>query len=298
MSGGPSPKGGPDSSAGVDVPIISSRHHSLIRDLRAALRAPGRRSSVCAIEGWRLLDAALAAGVRLDVLLLTEEAAADGSAAAVREAARARAARAVTVTPEVFATLTRVPSPQGVLGVAPRPAASALPSAAGSETLAVVLDAVQDPGNVGAIVRTAVACRATLVVVAGATADPFAPKALRASAGAAFQVPVGFAAGAAEADGALRAAGMRIVVADAHAGEAATAATWRRPLALVLGSEAEGPAAVWRAHGALAVRVPVLGPVESLNVAAAAAVLLYQAAGLLAPRACGGGGGGGDRVLY
>lgn len=265
--------------------IISSRHNPLVRDLRAALRAPTRRSGVCAIEGWRLLDAALAAGVRLDLLCLTEAAAADRSSAAVRDAARARAAREVTVTPEVFAALTQVPSPQGVLGVAPRPAVAALPVAAGADTLAVVLDGVQDPGNVGTIIRTAVACRATIVVAAGATADPFAPKALRASAGAAFHVPVAFAPGAEEADGALRSAGVRIVVADAHAPESTTAATWRRPLALVLGSEADGPAAVWRAGGALAVRVPVLGPVESLNVAAAAAVLLYQAAGLLSPRA-------------
>jgi len=116
------------------------------------------------------------------------------------------------------------------------------------------------------------------------TADPFGPKALRASAGAVFQVPIGFAGGAEEAEAALRSAGLRIVVADAHAPAPATVATWTRPLALVLGSEAAGPAPVWRAGGALAVRVPVLGPVESLNVAAAAAVLLYQAAGLVSPR--------------
>ncbi|HEV2284295.1 MAG TPA: RNA methyltransferase, partial [bacterium] len=176
-------------------------------------------------------------------------------------------------------------APQGVLGIAPRPTAAPLAQAAGAQTLVVVLDAIQDPGNVGTIVRTAVACRATIVVACGPTADPFAPKALRASAGAAFLVPIGFAADADEAGTALRSAGLRIVVADAHAPSQATQATWVRPLALVLGSEAAGPAPVWRAHGATAVRVPVLGPVESLNVAAAAAVLLYQAAGLVSPRA-------------
>ena len=269
----------------VGASIISSRHNPLVRELRATLRAPSRRSGVCAIEGWRLLDAAAAAGVSFDVLVVTEGAAAGPAAARIYEAARARAAREITVTPEVFAALTQVPAPQGVLGIAPRPAAAPLAQAAGAETLAVVLDAVQDPGNVGTIVRTAVACRATIVVACGPTADPFAPKALRASAGAVFVVPMGFAADAGEAEAALRSAGLRVVVADAHAEAAATEATWARPLALVLGGEAAGPAPVWRAHGGTAVRVPVLGPVESLNVAAAAAVLLYQAAGLLSPRA-------------
>ena len=264
---------------------ISSRHNPFVRELRATLRAPSRRSGVCAIEGWRLLEAAVAAGVSFDALVVTEAAAADPAAARIYEAARARAAREITVTPDVLAALTQVPAPQGVLAVAPRPAAAPLALAAGAETLAVVLDAIQDPGNVGTIVRTAVACRATIVVACGPTADPFAPKALRASAGAAFLVPIAFAAGADEAETALRSAGVRIVVADAHAPSPPTPATWVRPLALVLGSEAAGPAPVWRAHGGAAVRVPVLGPVESLNVAAAAAVLLYQAAGLLSPRA-------------
>ena len=157
------------------------------------------------------------------MLIVTEAAAVDAEVSGVLAAARSHAARELTVTPEVFAALTQVPAPQGVLGVAPRPPGVPLPSHPEAQTLAVVLDAIQDPGNVGTIVRTAAACGATIVVACGPTADPFGAKALRASAGAAFQIP-------------------------------------------------------------LAVRVPVLGAVESLNVAAAAAVLLYQAAGLVSPR--------------
>lgn len=255
-----------------------------MRELRTALRAPGRRSGICAIEGWRLLGAAVGAGIHLDMLVVTEAAAAVADASGIFAAARSHAARELTVTPEVFAALTQVSAPQGVLGIAPRPPEAPLSSHPDAHTLAVVLDAIQDPGNVGTIVRTAVACGATIVVACGPTADPFGAKALRASAGAAFQTPIACVGGAEEVEAALRPAGVRIVVADAHAPSPATPATWTRPLALVLGGEAAGPAPVWRAHGALAVRVPVLGPVESLNVAAAAAVLLYQAAGLVTPR--------------
>jgi RNA methyltransferase, TrmH family len=264
--------------------IISSRQNPLVRELRTAMRAPSRRSGVCVIEGWRLLAAAVEAGARLDLLVMTPGAASEaGAPAALRERARAASPgiREITVTPEVFAALTQVEAPQGILGLAPRPPAAPLVPAARPDTLAVVLDAVQDPGNVGTIVRTAVACGAAVLVACGPTADPFGPKALRASAGAAFRLPVAPAHDAEEAEAALRHAGLRIVVADAHAAEMAARASWTRPLALVLGSEAAGPSPVWRNRGAAAVRVPVAGPVESLNVAAAAALLLYQAAGLL-----------------
>jgi TrmH family RNA methyltransferase len=261
--------------------IISSRHNPLIRELRTAVRAPSRRAGVCIIEGWRLLGEAAEAGVSLDLLVMTQKAAAEGAPQAVLARARGRAAREVIVTADVFAALTQVEAPQGVLAIAPRPTPARLPPVQNPRTFAVVLDGVQDPGNVGTIVRTAVACSATLVVACGSTADPFGPKALRASAGAAFRIPIAVTRGADEAETALRPAGLRIVVADAHAAEAAARTTWTRPLALVLGGEAAGPDAVWQERGARAVRIPVTGPVESLNVAAAAAVLLYQAAGLL-----------------
>jgi TrmH family RNA methyltransferase len=267
----------------VTAGIISSRRNPAVRELRAALRPPGRRSGICAIEGPRLLAAAVAAGLRFDVLVVTPEAAADPHTAGVRAAARARAVRELIVTPDVYAALTQVEAPQGLLATAGRPAPASIGSAAAAEALAVVLDGIQDPGNVGTIIRTAVACRATLAIACGVAADPFGAKALRASAGAAFHLPVAFVSTADEAEQSLRAAGVRIVVADAHAGAPAVSAAWTRPVALVLGGEAAGPSAVWRSGGALAVRVPVLGPVESLNVAAAGAVLLYQAAGVLVP---------------
>ena len=266
----------------MEAAVITSRHNPLIRELRATLRESSRRSGVCVIEGWRLLDAAAAAGMSFDLLVVSERAAADAASRAARARFAARAARDAVVTSEVFAALTQVEAPQGVLAVVPRPApAPAVP--ADPAALAVVLDGVQDPGNVGAIVRTAVACRAAVVIPCGATADPFGPKAVRASAGAVFQVPVAGSLTPDAAAAALRAGGLRLVVADAHAEASPGAATWARPLALVLGGEAAGPSAAWREHGGAAVRVPVLGPVESLNVAAAAAVLLYEAAGVVRP---------------
>src|SRR5690242_19301303 len=119
--------------------IISSRHNPLIRDLRVTVRAPSRRSGVCVLEGWRLVGAAIEAGVRLEVLVLTPEAASDPAAPARITAVRASApsVREITVTPAVFAAVTQVEAPQGVLGIAPRPAPAPLMPGADQRTLAV-----------------------------------------------------------------------------------------------------------------------------------------------------------------
>ena len=228
-----------------------------------------------------MLDAACGAGARIDVAVYTPEAAADERHAALRERIRALGARAVVVAPEVFAALTRVETPQGALAIAARPAPPELAHLAAADTLAVVLDAVQDPGNVGAIVRTAAAAGATAVATVGGAADPFGPKALRASAGAAFRMPVLHFEDAGAAAAALRERGVRLVVADTRGDDLAAAPVFARPVALVFGNEGAGTGAAWRHARATFVRVPTAAAVESLNVAAAAAVLLYRAAGLL-----------------
>ncbi len=283
MPNEPSPVSGEGSlrdGAGVP-PMITSRSNPLIRDLRALVRSPTRRASRVAVEGWRVLDAAAAAGARFDTAVYTPEAAADPRRAALRDRLRSLGAREVVVSSEVFAALTLVEAPQGALGIAARPTSSEPSGFAAAETLAAVLDGVQDPGNVGAIVRTAAAAGATVVVTAGAAADPFGPKALRASAGAAFRVPCVHFESAAAAAAALAAGGVRVVVAEPRGGALPDAMSWTRPLALVFGNEGAGADAAWARAGGASVRVPTAGVVESLNVAAAAALLLYRAAGLL-----------------
>ena len=153
-----------------------------------------------------------------------------------------------------------------------------LPEAVAGDDLVLVLVDVFDPGNVGTIIRTAEACAACCVVVAGG-ADPWAPKAVRASAGSVLRVPVVQSPDARSALGALRAAGARIVAADAHEGDphdSGVLATGTGPVALVLGSESHG---LDRSLDELAdsrVRIPMAGGAESLNVAMAATLLAFE----------------------
>lgn len=141
--------------------------------------------------------------------------------------------------------------------------------------LVVVTEDVEKPGNVGAILRSADAAGASAVIAAGGT-DLFNPNVIRASAGTAFSVPMAAASASATLDW-LRTAGLRIVAARVDADRLYTDVNLTGPLAIAVGAEAEGLTAIWSGDGIEAVRLPMLGSADSLNVSVTAAVLLYEA---------------------
>jgi TrmH family RNA methyltransferase len=186
------------------------------------------------------------------------------------------------VTPRAAAALSETSTPQGLVAVCPAldvPLAAAL---AGRPALAVVLADVRDPGNAGTVLRTADAAGADAVLLAGGSVDPYNGKAVRASAGSLFHLPVVRGVDLTAALTAARTAGLTVLAADGAgeddldelAGSGALAA----PTAWLFGNEAWGlPAAV----GALAdrrVRITISSRAESLNLAAAAAVCLFASA--------------------
>ena len=151
-----------------------------------------------------------------------------------------------------------------------------MPSSLTRDDLVIVLSGVADPGNTGTIIRAAEACAARCVVVVGG-ANPWAPKAVRASAGSVVRVPVVPASDAAAALEDLRAAGARIVAAEPSVGEpydSGVLAAGQGPVALVLGSESRGLDPSLRVD--CRVRIPMAGGAESLNVAMAATLLAFE----------------------
>jgi RNA methyltransferase, TrmH family len=265
-------------SGGTGVPsVITSRRNPLLKDIRALLQSPPRRSARCVVEGWRSLETAEAGGVDIQSLVYTPAAGADPGGEETRRRLVARGTKMVLVSPYVFESLTQVESPQGVLGIVRRPPDAPRAVLARADALLAVLDGIQDPGNVGAIVRTAAAAAATAGVIVGAAADPYGPKAVRASAGAVFHLPLLFFASADEAAAALHAGGATLLVADPRGEQRHTDVSYARPLAIIFGGEGAGPSPAWRER-ATTVRLPMAGSVESLGVAAAAAILLYAAA--------------------
>ena len=144
-----------------------------------------------------------------------------------------------------------------------------------AEPLVVVTEDVEKPGNVGAILRSADAVGADAVIAVGGT-DLFNPNVIRASVGTAFTVPLA-AASAAETLAWLQARAFRIVASRVDARQLHVEADLRGAVALVLGSEAAGLSASWRAPDVEAIRLPMAGVADSLNVSVAAGVLLYEA---------------------
>lgn len=237
-------------------------------------RSPGDAQVV--LEGARTLSEALAAGIEPAVVVVAESA---ETAAAVRDALGRLGAdvEVLTLTDPAFESVAPAVSPQPVLALVARPEAG-MPQSLDQDDLVLVLVGVADPGNAGTIVRSAEACAARCVVVVGG-ADPWAPKAVRASAGSMLRLPVVQEADAEAALGALRAAGARIVAADSSEGEphhSGVLGRGRGPIALVLGSESHGLDRRLHTMADHRVRIPMSGDAESLNVAMAATVLAFE----------------------
>jgi TrmH family RNA methyltransferase len=252
--------------------------HPQARRLRALLQDPATRraESAFVLEGPRLVADALDRGAPLEAVYLGPRAR-DAFAPLV---ARVEAA-GITVCDLKDGVLERLGStrtPQPVLAVAPVPVVPA-PADVDVGTVVVTVD-VQDPGNLGTIVRSAEAAGATAVVVGrGAQGvDPWNPKVVRGSAGAVLGVPVVVADDPVAALRVLRGRGFRTVGADGAAGADYAATDLTGAVALVIGSEAHGLPDAVRAELDVVVTIPMAGRAESLNAGVAASILLFEAA--------------------
>ncbi|MBI3998093.1 MAG: RNA methyltransferase [Armatimonadetes bacterium] len=255
--------------------MIASTRHPLVQTLKrlADHRRPDPDGRIL-LDGPRLVEAALEAGVPIEAALVADDATSRSQAAAGR--LRAAGVRVVEAAPRVVQAVSQVITTQGLVAVARRPRPADAAVLATADLVLLVADRIQDPGNIGTMIRTAVAAGATAVAVTEGTADPFHPKVLRATMGAAFSLPILTLTGAALRE-ALAARGVRVLVAEPAAPLLYTDAPVEPPLAIVVGNEAAGPSPAWAMVGTR-VRIPLLGPVESLNVAVAAALLLYEVA--------------------
>lgn len=255
------------------MPLITSRQHAIVRQCRAIARGDARR---LLLDGWHLLDDALRTGVGVETVVARAEVPVEHRA--TLERARQVGADIVRVTAGVMDALSPVQTPTGVVAIAARPLVDPRALTVPAPALVVAGFGVQDPGNAGAIVRSADAGGATGVLLDKASADPWGWKALRASMGSTLRLPVLRDESALERLEAWQADGLRVVAADPGSATSMYDERLAGPTVLVVGSEGAGiPDAVLRAADAR-VRIPMRARVESLNVAVAAALLLYEAA--------------------
>lgn len=191
-------------------------------------------------------------------------------------------ARISLVTESAAAALSETVTPQGVVTVCELLDRSLRDALSGAPMLVAVLVGIADPGNAGTVLRVADAAGADAVLFAGDSVDPYNGKAVRASAGSLFHLPIARSRAIPDVLGACATAGLRLVAADAHANEdlddAADTGLLAGPTAWLFGSEAHGLDEATARAAQTALRVPIHGAAESLNLATAAAVCLYASA--------------------
>lgn len=251
---------------------ITSPGNQVVRLVRSLDRRKGREEEgLFVVEGERAVVDALDAGIEPRVLVLREGFGPSSLALAAIVAAEAPDIVRV-LSAALFDSLTDTVSPQGVLALLPVPVRWELPE---TTTLVVLLDGIQDPGNMGTLIRSSAAAGADAVLIGDGSVDPYNPKVVRAAMGSHFRVPIisaGMISLARYHSIAIRA------IADAGAEHAYDEAEWGDPTLLIVGSEANGPGAASRELANRVVSIPMAGGVESLNAAMAGSIILFEIA--------------------
>jgi RNA methyltransferase, TrmH family len=262
----------------MDEPTITSLQNPRVKEaVRLRERRPRDKQHRILIDGARELLRAIEAGVGVREVFVCEALCHSPEAAQVLALLRSSRAAVSHVTVEVFAKLAYGERAEGLLAVADTPTARLedLPPLP-ENPLVAVIEAVEKPGNIGAVLRTADAAGVAAVIVAGGRTDLFNPNAIRASLGTIFNRNVA-AASTDETLAWLRARSLKIIAARVDAAEMYTAVSYQGPTAIVLGAEDRGLSSAWTALDVTPVRLPMLGAADSLNVSATAAVLFYEA---------------------
>jgi TrmH family RNA methyltransferase len=259
----------------MPIRIVQSKQNSRLKQLRRALARPGREAGQpLGIEGPNLLEEALRAGLRIACVF-----AAQGAEHLLDSLALPSETEVLLLPKELLdsALTTEAPQPIAALIEPLTWTWDDLLGARGKAApLILVLAGLQDPGNLGTILRSAEAFGASGVLSLPGTVSPWNPKAVRASAGSVFRLPL-LAVGAGECFTALHNAAIKIWTTAVHGAEPAQLADLAGPIALLIGNEGNGVPEDLAAQADGALTIPCPGPVESLNASVAAAVLLYEA---------------------
>lgn len=255
--------------------VITSRQNQRIVEARQlGERKHRQQQGRFLVEGVKLLAMAIQAGARPREAFFCPDQA-TGPAAQLLDQLRAAGVELVAVSPEVMRALVEREAAEGIVATFDLFEASLDDLPLTGRDLVVVLDRLQDPGNLGTLIRTADAVAAAAVVLIQPCADPFDSKVVRGSMGSLFNVPLARVADVNALFGWLRGHGLRSVGASAHDGVAWGEGLWSGGVALVLGNEARGLSVDVGQHVGAWARLPIPGRAESLNVAVAGGVLMY-----------------------
>jgi TrmH family RNA methyltransferase len=249
--------------------MITSTSNQRVKWVRAlqTKRRARQKESAFVIEGLRMAREVVTAQSPVRLVLHTEHL--DGRSRGVVNNLARLGAEVVAVSDAVMSACSDTESPPGILAVVPLPS---LPVPQ-SLTLGLIVDRISDPGNMGTLLRSALAAGVEIVYLTEGTVDAYNPKVIRGAMGAHFRLPI------------LpldfnhpprQLSEIQIWLAEAAAGKPYQEVDWRQPVALLIGAEAHGPRPESRTHAVGQVHIPMPGKIESLNVAVAASVILFE----------------------
>ena len=253
---------------------IEGRHNTLVKDLRRAF-SRGELSSdgYCAIEGFRILEEAIRSGLRFRAVFFSESAAAKADRLLSQLSDQVET---LSLPDKLFASAVPSDAPQGVAALARWRKFSLEDVLAKSKVGPLLAIAgVQDPGNLGTILRSAEAFGAGGVLLGEGTVSPFNPKVVRASAGSVFRLPVARAK-LSGALGLMKEQSLRLVATASHKGTPLAQTNLSGPLAIFVGSEGAGLSRDLIKEMDEIVAIPQAPQVESLNVGVATSIVLYE----------------------
>lgn len=256
---------------------ITSRNNPLLRRARAV--RSGKVDGMIFVEGLRLCEEAIRSGLTIETLIYSEAISNNGRVGALIGALNSTDTRLVEIDQKLFPAIAATKTPQGITALVKRPRSEGLDLSLHSGlSLIVIMHALNNPVNVGAVLRSAEAAGATGVIATRNTADPFSPGSLRGAMGSAFRLPIWTDIAYERALEWCSQNDIRTVSADPAAESPYTLIDWNRPLALIVGPEASGLGPSEISATDEMCKIPMAGKVESLNVAVAAAIILYEAA--------------------
>ena len=247
--------------------VVTSRTNARVKQLRAAFAGQARLASgMIAIEGEHLLQEALRSGQALKTIFVSERRAIPDWVP--------RGVEVVRLANDVMQSCVETQTPQGIAALLVPQVGSVEEMLVGTPLILIAVG-LQDPGNLGTLVRSAEAFGATGVLTTPGTVSAWNGKALRASAGSIFRVPV--AAADADAMERLEQAGVKLLAAMKENARAVEEVSMLEPIAILIGNEGAGLDEGWVAMADERVMIPCPGKVESLNAAVAGSLLLYEA---------------------
>ncbi len=257
---------------------ITSIHNARIKDLvRLRDRRHRDRTGRFVIEGYRELSRAVEAGLALETLYVCPELFLGPNEPGLIAAVEAGGTEVVSVTEAPFRKVSYRDRPEGLLATAPQPPTGLERLRPAANPLLLVVEAIEKPGNLGTMLRTADAAGVDGVIVCDPTTDLFNPNVVRASTGMLFVVPVAVASTPDTVEW-MRSHGIQTVATTPATSLMHWDAVLTGPVAVVVGTEQYGLSDAWLAAADVKVRIPMAGAADSLNAAMAAGVVLFEAA--------------------